>query len=191
MILDITRYRRRSIRLKDYDYTQVGTYFITICIQNRECLLGFIEDGMINLNKAGEMIKSEWICLRQRFEHIVLDEFIIMPNHMHGIINIDRRGESCIRPNPADMGDHEDRPYGGTEINSLGRIIQAFKSITTKEYILGVKKYDWHPFRGRLWQRNYYEHIIRNEDELNDIREYIVYNPLTWDKDGENKDNLI
>ena len=140
MKLDLVKYRRRSIRLKDYDYSKAGAYFITICIQNRECLLGFIENGMIILNNAGEMIKSEWMCLRRPFEHIILDEFIIMPNHMHGIIIIECRGESCIRPNPVDMGDHKDRPYRGTETNSLGRIIQSFKSITTNEYILGVKK---------------------------------------------------
>ena len=89
------------------------------------------------------------------------------------------------------MGDHKDRPYRGTETNSLGRIIQAFKSITTNEYILGVEKYDWKPFNGRLWQRNYYEHIIRDENDLNEIREYIVYDPLNWDKDEENIENRI
>ena len=112
-----------------------------------------------------------------------------MPNHIHGIIIINGRGESCIRPDDS-MGDHKDRPYG-TGTNSIGRIIQAYKSITTNKYILGVKKNNWRPFPGRLWQRNYYDHIIRNEEDLFEVREYIVNNPLNWDKDEENLQNKI
>ena len=118
------------------------------------------------------------------------------------IIN-NRRGESCIRPEKTDIktdepiktdnhiktGDHKDRPYG-TINNSIGRIIQAFKSITTHEYTIGVKQYNWPPFNGKLWQRNYYEHVIRNEHELNKIREYIINNPLKWDLDVENPVNI-
>lgn len=178
------RPNRHSIRLEGFDYSQEGVYFITICVQGRRVLLGDIRQGTILLSYLGEIVKSEWLRLPQRFGNLVLDEFVIMPNHIHGIIIINRRGESCIRPDDS-MGDHQDRPYG-TATNSIGRIIQAYKSITTNKNILGVKKNDWRPFPRRLWQRNYYDHIIRNDDDLNDIREYIVNNPLTWDKDEEN-----
>ena len=90
-----------------------------------------------------------------------------------------------IRPNVS-RGDHKDRPYG-TPPDSIGRMIQAFKSISTNRYIVGVEKHNWKPFRDRLWQRNYYDHIIRNEHELSDKREYIVNNPFNWQKDEENK----
>ena len=101
----------------------------------------------------------------------------------------DRRGESCIRPLPTgdhkDQGDHKDRPYG-THADSLGRILQAFKSLTTVEYIRGVKQSNWSPFPGRLWQRNYYDRIIRDEKELNAARKYIAENPLKWAEDKDN-----
>jgi len=182
------RHGRHTIRLKDYDYSQEGAYFITICIQNRQCLFGDIKDGNMFLNQAGEMVRSVWENLSRRFVHVISDEYIVMPNHIHGVIIIDRRGESCIRPNYS-MGDHKDRPYG-TATNSIGRIIQAYKSVTTNRYILDVKKHNWPPFAGRLWQRNYYEHIIRNEKDLHEIREYIANNPINWEKDEENQDNI-
>ena len=120
-----------------------------------------------------------------------------MPNHFHGILFLQRRGESGIRPNnnaikstaiPED--EHEVRPYG-TLVNTIGRVIQAFKSISTNAYILGVKHHGWPPFPGKLWQRNYYERIIRDEKELNRVREYIIYNPLKWEGDKENPRNWI
>jgi putative transposase len=180
------RRNRYSIRLKDFDYSQEGAYFITICVQGRRALLGDIREETILLSRLGEIVKLEWLRLPQRFGNLVLDEFVIMPNHIHGIIIINRRGESCIRPDDS-MGDHKDHPYG-TETNSVGRIIQAYKSITTNRYILGVKKNNWRPFPRRLWQRNYYDHIIRNEDDSSVIREYIVDKPLNWEKDEENKE---
>ncbi len=182
------RHNRHSIRLKDYDYSLDGAYFITICLQNFRCLLGDVVDGAMLLNPAGEMVNTEWVNLELRLDNLILDEFVVMPNHIHGIIMIDGRGESCIRPDDS-TGDHKDRPYG-TATNSIGRMIQAYKSITTNKYVLGVKKNNWRPFPGRLWQRNYYDQIIRNEEDLNDIREYIVNNPLNWEKDEENKENL-
>ncbi len=131
------RHGRHTIRLKDYDYSQEGAYFITICIQNRQCLFGDIKDGNMFLNQAGEMVRSVWENLPRRFVHVISDEYIVMPNHIHGVIIIDRRGESCIRPNYS-MGDHKDRPYG-TATNSIGCIIQAYKSVTTNRYILDVR----------------------------------------------------
>lgn len=117
-----------------------------------------------------------------------------MPNHFHGIIILnERRGESCIRSDfehkvqGEKQGEHKVRPYG-TDTDSLGRILQAFKSMTTYAYIRGVKESGWTPFPGRLWQRNYYERIIRDEKELAGIREYIQQNPMKW-ADDENNPN--
>jgi putative transposase len=194
MTYDPEKHHRRSIRLREYDYSQSGAYFITICTYNRECLFGEIADGEMRLNNTGQMVQKAWNELPQRYAGVDIDAFIVMPNHVHGVIIIDNwRGESCIRPEndakPRPKGDHKDRPYG-TAHNSIGRIIQAFKSIATHTYTIGVTQNGWPPFPGKLWQRNYYEHIIRNENELNEIREYIVGNPIKWAEDENNPINL-
>jgi putative transposase len=194
---------RRSLRLKDYDCAQAGACFVTICTQDRACLFGDIVGEEMRLNDAGGMMRSVWEGLPDRFPGTELDAFVVMPNHVHGIATfvgaglalpgengsaIPCRGESCIRPDDChepDSGDHKDRPYG-TMAGSLGRIVQAFKSTTTHQYVLGVRQRGWPPFRGRLWQRNYYEHVIRSERELDKIREYIATNPIRWALDREN-----
>ena len=192
---------RRSIRLKGYDYSQAGAYFITICTQKRECLFGEISDRKMVLNHAGNMIQTVWDTLRVRFTNAELDEFVVMPNHIHGIVVLThtrtRTGDPCVRPEITGdhtpgkypiQGDHKDRPYGyGTLPDTIGRIFQAFKSITTHEYTTGVKQLGWQSFPGRLWQRNYWGHIIRDEMELNWIREYIRTNPFQWDYDRLNQ----
>jgi putative transposase len=216
-------HHRRSIRLQGYDYAQAGAYFVTICTQDRECLFGKVVNGEMVLNDAGRMVQAVWDGLPGRFPFIELDQFCVMPNHVHGIIvltgrrpgSCDRarltlgdhkdrpyvlptdqsegkgRGESCIRPtaghHPPTSGD-KSRPYKarGTLDGTVGRVLQAFKSITIHEYVMGIRRQKWHLFEGRLWQRNYYEHIIRDEDSLNRIREYITTNPLHWELDREN-----
>jgi REP element-mobilizing transposase RayT len=195
-------------------------YFITICVQNQECLFGEIEDGKMKLNDAGHMVATVWDNLPNRFPFVAVDEFVAMPNHIHGIIVVtdregesypgriagdhkdrpyqvisdrdescsDRRGESGIRPQKGDdrnINHRENRPYG-TLAGTVGRVIQAFKSLTTHAYTIGVKQHGWMPFPGRLWQRNYPEHVIRSEDALNRIRDYILTNPLRWELDREN-----
>ena len=170
-------HRRRSIRLKGYDYSQSGLYFITICIHNRECLLGEIKQNLINLNPAGEMITQIWQQLPQRFPHIQLDEFVVMPNHFHGIIGI--------------FSNNSPIPDSKSKIVKLGDIIGAFKSITTHQYIQGVKQDGWQSFDGKLWQRNYYEQIIRDQASLNNIRKYIINNPLKWEDDPENHTQIV
>lgn len=184
--------KRRSIRLQGYDYSQAGAYFVTICTQNRACLFGDIVDGEMRLNDAGRMVQTVWDEIPRRGANIDLDTFIVMPNHIHGILVFHGRGESCIRPDPESSGDHrvdadhagdhKDRPYG-TLPGTVGRIVQAFKSIATHEYIQGVKQNGWSSFSGKLWQRNYWEHIVRNETELIRIREYIRNNPAKWELD--------
>jgi putative transposase len=186
--------RRRSIRLQDWDYSHEGVYFITICTQNRENLFGEIADGMMNLNASGEMVDKAWDELPERFPFMDLDADIVMPNHFHAIVIINRRGESCIRPHDArpDQGDHKDRPYGsrpqGTAEGSVGRLVQAFKSVTTQQYIRGVRDCGWPPFSEKLWQRNYYEHIVRDEEEWQRIHDYIAANPINWALDRENRE---
>ena len=186
---------RRSIRLRGYDYSQAGAYFVTVCVQGRQCLFGGVVDGMMGLNDAGRMAQTVWEGLPDRFPSIELDTFVVMPNHIHGIILLADasrgRGESCIRPGVNETtvgdqkGDHKDRPYG-TLAGTMGRVMQAFKSIVTHEYVMGVRQHVWPPFAGRLLQRNYYEYIIRDEESLNRIREYIATNPLRWTLDREN-----
>ena len=142
------------------------------------------------LNDAGRVVEFVWGELPVRFDRVELDEFVVMPNHIHCIFVLCRRGEPCVRPmfdQPAKQGEHKVRPYG-TLPNTVGRIVQAFKSLATHEYINGVKQHGWPPFPGKLWQRNYYEHVIRNENELNRIREYIINNPKKWEFDRDNPD---
>jgi putative transposase len=186
---DPDRRHRRSIRLKGYDYTQPGAYFVTICVHNRQCLFGKVVGAEVALNPGGAMVSRPWAQIPARFAGWQTDVFVVMPNHLHGILTA--------------WGDHEDRPYHephprrgeprvrpdhplGTPADSLGRVVQAFKSITTIEYTRGVKASGWPPFDKRLWQRNYYERVIRDEDELRALREYIVHNPSGWDADEEN-----
>jgi REP element-mobilizing transposase RayT len=185
-------HHRRSVRLKEYDYSSCGAYFMTICVQGRESLFGEIVDGGMRLNDAGRMVATVWRELPGRFPHASLDEFVVMPNHLHGIILLDdRRGEPRVRPDyhcPGNSGEHEVRPYGTTDF-SLDRICQAFKSLTTVEYVRGVNDHNWPPFPGHLWQRNYFDRVIRDTMEMATVREYIENNPLIWEHDGENPTN--
>jgi putative transposase len=199
------RPHRRSLRLRDYDYTQAGAYFVTLCTQDRACLFGEVVDGEMRLNEAGEMVLAEWNALVGRFPGVELDGFAVMPNHIHAIVVLVGAGLVPARTYaglvpagtyaglvPAqNKGDHEGRPYGdGRPPPTLGGVMGAFKSITTVSYTRGVKQSTWPGFRGRLWQRNYYEHIIRDEASLHAIREYIANNPLQWALDRENPINV-
>lgn len=180
-------HQRRSIRLHDYNYAATGAYFVTICVHKRESLFGVMASGGVVLNEAGRMVAEVWQALPERFPRVILDECVIMPDHFHGVLFLQEgRGDSCDRPmGQGDRnieGDHKDRPCG-TAPNSLGRIIQVFKSITTHAYIRGVDQNHWPPFPGRLWQRNYYERIIRDDGELRQLREYVAGNPARWGQD--------
>jgi REP element-mobilizing transposase RayT len=346
MPYDPNRHHRRSIRLKGYDYSQAGAYFVTICTQDRACLFGKVVNGEMRLNDAGRMVLAEWNMLPERFPHVVLDAFVVMPNHVHGIVVITNpatddgattrvaptavtivgtglvpvpnagtmgaapddgtmgavpddgtmgaapnagtmgaapdagtmgavpddgtmgaapddgmmgavpnagtmgavpnAGTMGAAPNAGTMGAVPDAGTMGAAPNAgmmgaapnagtmgaapddgattrvaptavtivgtglvpvpddgattrtttrtttrvaptVGDIVGAFKSRVTVEYIRGVKTSGWPPFRGRLWQRNYYEHIIRNERALNAIRQYIIENPRRWQMDRENE----
>jgi REP element-mobilizing transposase RayT len=166
MAYDPNRHHRRSIRLKGYDYSQAGAYFITICINFGQCRLGEVRNGIMVPSPAGIMVAECWYALPERFPNIALDVFTLMPNHAHGNILIEETGLNANQ-----------KPV------VLGNMVGAFKSISTNKYIDGVHEKGWEPFHKRLWQRNFYDRIIRNERELNAIRVYIENNPANWDKD--------
>ena len=173
---------RQSIRLKNYDYSKSGLYFVTICTENRECLFGDVVDGKMVLNNTGNMVEKWWIKIPERFNTVGLGTFQIMPNHIHMIIHI--VGATLVVA-PTLVVAQSSRA-GIKPAPTLGDIIGAFKSLTTHEYVMGVKNNRWKPFDKRLWQRNYYEHIIRTENDLNKIQEYIKTNPQIWDRDRNN-----
>ena len=182
-----TIHHRRSIRLPEFDYSQSGAYFITIVTQNRRSLFGDIKDDELKLNEIGEMIKGCWLNLLGRFPMVTMDEFIVMPNHFHGIIIMtDGMVGSTLVVDPTGVGTSPTPTPTRTPSPTLGDIIMAFKSITTNEYIRGVKQSGWPAFNQRVWQRNYYEHIIRNDMDFQRVRDYICSNPLRWGSDEEN-----
>jgi putative transposase len=171
---------RRSIRLREYDYTEVGAYFVTICTYNRECLFGEIVLGEMRLNGFGKGIEEEWLRTAVARPYVELGDVVIMPNHVHGIVSIrdEGRGKARLAPTTG--------TFGGPVARSLPTIIGAFKSASTKQI---------NEMRGTpgapLWQRNYFEHVIRNEAELNRVREYIAANPARWAEDTNNPNRSL
>ncbi len=168
-------HHRHSIRLQGYDYTCDGFYFVTICVHNYRPLFGSIQDGIMTLSDAGEIIEDEFARLTERYPHIICHEHIVMPNHFHAIIQIkDNVGASL-----ADAQNETGHPQGAPlQKITLGQIIGAFKSITTHRCIQLYNKYGKH--LGKVWQRNYYEHIIRNQRSYDEITRYIIENPIHW-----------
>jgi|JTFO01.1.fsa_nt_gb REP element-mobilizing transposase RayT len=164
-------HHRRSIRLKGYDYTREGAYFITVCAYKRECLFGRIVDHVMGMNDVGHIVGDEWVKTVLIREEIELGDWVVMPNHFHGIIFIvGSRGTARRAP----TGERLREPVRG----SIPTIVRAFKSAVTKRVneLRGIPG-------AKLWQRNYWEHIIRDESDLNRIREYIQTNPARWEKD--------
>jgi len=202
-------HHRWSIRLKDFDYSSNGVYFVTICTATRKPLFGEVSIDRVFLNECGGIARDEWIRTADVRPNVEIDEFVIMPNHIHGIITIlpddidmqNRRGDPVGRPSPIiERNEHDpvgrpcvgngDVRVSGKRVNhrltptlvsgSLGAIMAQYKSIVTKRIwkLTGSQT--------PVWQRNYYEHVIRNEKELDEIRQYIRTNPLNWDNDEEN-----
>jgi putative transposase len=146
---------RRAQRFPAIDYTLAGGYFVTICTRDRICSLAGIENGVVSLSPAGRIVQQVWDGLQDRFS-IAPDEFVVMPNHVHGVVQL----------------------YGDSGV-SLGQIIRAFKGASTRTIrVAGIQDFGW--------QANYYEHVIRNDHELERIRNYIISNPLVWPDDPEN-----
>ena len=170
------RRHRRSIRLLGYDYSQAGAYFVTVCAHDRMCLFGEIADGKMRLNEAGRIVQQCWNQIPEHFPHVELGEFIVMPNHVHGIVVIAETPNVGAR-HAVPLPEKFCKPVPG----SIPTIVRSFKSAVTKRI---------NEMRGTpgvpVWQRNYYEHVIRNDESLHCIREYIINNPLQWDMDREN-----
>jgi putative transposase len=155
---DIDR-RRRSLRLQGYDYSQAGAYFVTICTRNRIALFGEVTNNDVRLNRTGMIVKETWDALPAHYPNIALDSFVVMPNRIHGIIL---------------LGD-ESGPQRG-----IPEIVRGFKTYSARRVNESRDK------RDALWQRGYYEHVIRNEKSLDRIRGYITSNPARWADDPDN-----
>lgn len=176
---------RRSIRLKGYDYSMAGAYFVTICCWQRECLFGDVEDGDVRLNHCGEIITSLWEKVPDYFPGITADAFVVMPNHFHGIVTIGDVGAGSPRPIQRTAEQAKGGETPPLRNPSVGQIVGYFKYQSTK-HINVLRDNPGVP----VWQRNYHERIIRSDDELNAARKYIEENPLKWDMDKENPANL-
>ena len=198
---------RKSIRKNSYDYSQPGLYFITLCAQNHQCLFGEIRNGKMLKNLAGEMIDKWYMELKNKYPNIKCREHIIMPNHFHCIIEImnfikmdnfntvkiDAHVGTSLRGRP-DCGNRNipKQQYGmhNKKYNaSIFDIMDWFKTMTTNEYIRGVKNDNWKRFNKRLWQLRYWDYIIRNHDEYLRISQYIIDNPCNWTDDTLNSKN--
>ncbi|MEK6557271.1 MAG: transposase [Candidatus Margulisiibacteriota bacterium] len=194
---------RRSIRLKGHDYSQEGTYFITLVTHNRLNIFGDIIDGSMVLNDIGIKAKEYWLEITEHYPQTQLDEYVIMPNHIHGIIKIVASAKATtvtVRANnyspQLPQRDNEtpqgaERPKGTSK--TIGAIVRGYKIGLTKwikenneEDIVRANNYSPQRDSQKIWQRNYYDHIVRNDDELNRIRAYIRTNPINWGKDQEN-----
>ena len=209
MKYDPNIHHRRSIRLPGYDYSQTGSYFVTICANRRECVFGDVVDGQMRLNRYGEIVADtyQWLC--QRYPYLYSDEWIVMPNHFHAIMVI--TDQPCLDTDTPCRGVSRNAPtinerYNADAINEqrhaptinkqhhadainkqrkpLGRLIGAFKTVSTKKINI-LRDAPGTP----LWQRNYYEHIIRNPDAMNKIRNYIIDNPVSWEIDQLHPNN--
>jgi putative transposase len=220
MLYNSNIHHRRSIRLKGYDYSQAGLYFITICVQDRKCLFGkivnaFPDGAQMELNEWGSVAFQQWQKLPERFTNIELDVFQIMPNHMHGIIVLTDVVGAGFTPAPnttktpaqnnTNIPDHDDAivnndnpvadetwagaspaPTGNSK--SIGDIVGAYKSLVANECLKIFKQKYPGEMMGKLWQRNYYEHIIRDEQSYQRISDYIINNPVKWENDTFYKD---
>ncbi|MBI3609572.1 MAG: transposase [Nitrospirae bacterium] len=181
-------HHRRSIRLKGYDYSLAGAYFVTVCTWNKECLFGEIVDGEMRMNEYGRVVQDCWDAIPRHFRNVLLDAFVVMPNHVHGILvctgtdgsHPDRRGAACCartinRRVPANVIP-----------GSLGAIVRSFKSAATRRINVlrcapGVP----------VWQRNYYEQVVRDDSEMHRVREYFTGNPAGWLEDEENPVHFV
>ena len=186
-------HHRRSIRLRGYDYRSNGLYFVTLCVQGRAHLFGSIIDSQMILNAYGQVVMDSWLWLAQQYPYVMIDTWVIMPNHFHGILGIgsddrmggsddDNGGRGGSRTAPTNTAPTNTAPTNTAPTNTrkpLGRLIGAFKTVSTKQ----INHLRDTP-GAVVWQRNYHEHIVRNEDSLHRIRQYIETNPARWTDDS-------
>lgn len=183
MALFKQKYRIESARLPGWNYAAAGWYFVTVCTRDRRYCSGEVETDTVRLSETGEIVAEEWLKTEQVRAGVKLDQWIVMPNHLHGIVIIED-----IEP-PHRDGSTGERRDGSTsrtshwKANSLGAIIGQFKSVCTKR-VWAAGHLDF------FWQARFYDHIIRDERSLHDIREYIVNNPVKWELDKDNPENL-
>jgi len=175
-------HQRKYMRLHGWDYSSPGCYFVTICVKNKECFLADIVDGKVVPNEYGKIVESRWLWLKNQYPYVELDGFVVMPNHVHGLIQIKK--ESVVTNHDIPSPDHvvtgrDLSLHTEMKIKSLSDIIGAFKTISSKAIHLAG-------FPNFFWQRSFYEKIIRSEREAGKVREYIRTNPENWDRDDEN-----
>lgn len=171
--------RRKNMRLKGYDYSQPGAYFVTICTHGRECVLGDVVDGKMQLNEAGDIVLDCWNDLANHYESIELDEFVVMPNHVHGIIVIVDTGK--VQGFSPQRAGYKPAP---TIMITLPEVVRGFKTFSARRINQTSNRTGQ-----KVWQRNYYERVIRDEKTLGAVREYIVNNPAKWEEDRDNPRN--
>jgi REP element-mobilizing transposase RayT len=184
---------KKQYRLPDYDYSEIGYYFVTICTKGKKCCFGDVVERKVRLSGIGEVVKKYWLEIPEHFEDVRVDEWVVMPNHVHGIIVIEKhkcRNETwyasrrnMINHVPTNHG-IKNNPMKLGAI-SLGRIIRWFKGRV--KYEVGKLSNQKH----FAWQSRFYDHVIRNEKSLGEIREYIRNNPMKWELDRENLENLF
>ena len=177
------KYRVASTRLAEWDYSWPGLYYVTICTKDRFCYLGEIKNGLVYLSEIGNIVFAEWLRTPMVRPNVILDDFIIMPNHIHGIIGIKEDNDFGLT-NRRDTARHVStvRKFGYLQPKSLSSIVGSIKSAVTN-----------HCHKNNLyfqWQRNYYEHIIRDEEDYARIKEYIALNPIRWEIDRNNPINF-
>jgi putative transposase len=191
--------RRKRIRLPGYDYSRPGYYFVTVCVKGHVELFGAVEKGVMHWNAAGHMVDEVWRSMPEHYPGISVDSWIVMPNHVHGIVVIGDDGVGAgPRPGPH-LALKCGRPQGAARtLRSRGAarttagafglsdIMHRFKSLATMRYMTGVRGSGWPPFDGQLWQRSYHDHIIRDDADLARVRGYIRDNPGDWE---EHKDD--
>jgi putative transposase len=172
------KYRIESARLPEWDYTRAGWYFVTICTKDRECFFGEVVNGEMRLSAIGGIVAEEWHKTEQIRPNIVLDQWVVMPNHLHGIVVI----ESAVETSRRDVSTRS-MMTPRLKSNSLGSIIGQFKSVCTKQiWSMG--------FRNFAWQPRFYDHIIRDDRSLDEIRNYIIQNPVKWEVDKLNPERM-
>jgi REP element-mobilizing transposase RayT len=197
MTYDPDRHHRRSNRLRGYDYSRAGAYFVTSCTRTRECLFGEVRDGQMHLNDLGHIVAESWIWLADQYAHVDLDAYVVMPNHIHGIIVLSADGSGAVGTSDSPAGDSQGRggsrtaptpdapgPTVAPKRKPLGRLIGAFKTVSAKRIgqitdLAGAY----------VWHRDFYDHIIRNEKSLARIRQYIANNPARWAEDRLHPDH--
>jgi REP element-mobilizing transposase RayT len=174
----MARPSRRSIRLKGYDYAQPGAYYVTICTAGRLCIFGEVAADAVQLSPIGSIVEATWKELPQHYPFVELDSFVVMPNHVHGVLFL--LDEPSFEGYVVGAGLRPARKVAGQVRHSLSEVVRAFKTFSARRINAARGA------RGAsVWQRNYYERIVRDEKELERIREYIDNNPAQWEADGE------